>query len=132
VTFRRIDSYATTDPEKLADQLTRLEDNIVRALAALTPRLAFTDWYSVGPVQCSYDAVTRVDTSVAAAAIGATLPSVSLATIGQSVGIVRSGAQNIELHPIESTALIDGADPAFLTADGLYLYMHDGARWYRV
>lgn len=132
MTFRRIDSFATDNPEKLADQLTRLEDNITRALAALTPRLTFTDWLSIGPVQCSYDVVTRVDTSVAAAAISATLPSISLDTIGRTVGVVRSGAQNVNLYPVESTALIDGAAPAFLTADGLYLYQHDGARWYRV
>lgn len=129
--FRRIDSFATDSPEKLADQLSRLEDNITRALAALEARLVWGDWMLAGPVQLAYGAIARVNTDVASAPIGATLPSVSPGTRGQWVGIVKDGAQNVELSPVESSALINGSATATLSADGLYLYIHDGEQWYR-
>lgn len=132
MTFRRIDSFATDNPEKLADQLSRLEDNITRALGLLEGRLTWDDWLLTGPVPLAYGRVARVDTSVAVAAIGSTLPSISTDTRSQVVGVVRRGTQNITISPVESTALIDGAASVTLSANGLYLYMHDGELWYRV
>jgi hypothetical protein len=132
MTLRRIDSFATSDPEKLADQLSRLEDNISRALSVLDARLSFGDWALIGPVQLNYDQIARINTDSVATAQGATLPSLSLASAARMVGIKKTGAQNVIIEPIESTALIDGAATYTITADGLYLFIQDGETWSRV
>lgn len=129
MTFRRIDSYATEAPDKLADQLSRLEDNITAALATKPAVPSWTDWVSAGEVQLSYERLTRLDTSVSA--LSATLPSLSAATAGIIVGVKRKGANNAVIYPVESTALIDGATSFTLSADGLYLFIHDGVEWSR-
>lgn len=132
MTLRRIDNFDTANPDKLADQLLRLESNVARETERLEPLLAWSDWIATFPAQAAYDEVLRGDTAAAVAAVGVSLPSISSSSISRKVGIVRKGAQNIVLSPVESTALIDGAATATLAADGLYLYMHDGATWYRV
>lgn len=127
--FRRIDSYATEAPDKLADQLSRLEDNITAALEAKPSEPRWTDWVSSGNPQLSYETLTRLDTSVSA--LSATLPSLSAATAGTLVGVKRKGANNAVIYPVEDTALIDGASSFTLSADGLYLFVHDGTEWSR-
>ena len=127
MTLRRIDSFATDAPDKLADQLSRLEDNISDALSTVPERLTFSDWLSSGSAQAAYGRVTRCDTSTNALTVA--LPSLSPDTIGREVGIKRKGANNVTLLPVESTALIDGATSATLAADRLYIYVHDGTEW---
>jgi hypothetical protein len=127
LTFRRIDSFATDDPAKLADQLPRLEDNIAAALSTVVERLLFTDWVSSGTPQLAFGRVLRADTSVQA--LSASLPSLSPDTIGRTVGVKVKGGNSVDLFPVETTALIDGAASATLSVDGLYLYTHDGAEW---
>ncbi len=129
MTFRRIDSYATEAPDKLADQLSRLEDNITSGLAEKPAVPRWTDWVSSGNPQLSYERLTRLDTSVSA--LSATLPSLSASTAGVIVGVKRKGVNNAVLYPVESTALIDGATSVTLGSDGLYLYVHDGTEWSR-
>jgi len=129
MTFRRIDSYATDDQVKLADQLSRLEDNITDALALVPERLTWSDWISDGDTQLAFGTVKRIDSSVNA--LKTTLPSISTDTIGRVCGVKRKGANNITVQPVESTALIDGAASVTLGVDGLYLYTHDGAEWSR-
>lgn len=129
MTFRRIDSFATEAPDKLADQLSRLEDNIQAALDEKPSEPTWTDWVSAGEVQLSYEQLTRLDTSVTA--LSATLPSLSASTAGVIVGVKRKGANNATIYPVESTALIDGATSVTLSSDGLYLYIHDGVEWSR-
>lgn len=131
MTLRRINDFDTANPAKLADQLSRLEDNISREFSRFAPRLTWLDWTATFPAQASYGSVLRGDTATATAAVGVSLPSISNDTISTLVGVVRKGAQNIVLEPVEDSALIDGAPTATLAADGLYLYMHDGATWYR-
>jgi hypothetical protein len=128
--LRRIDSFDTANPERLAEQLARLENNIVAALAVTSDRLKFSDWQSSGRPMGSYGVITRVDTSVAA--IAATLPSVSSDTAALLVGFLRRGASNVTVEPVEATALIDGAASVTLAANGLYLYTHDGEQWSRL
>lgn len=130
--LRRIDNFDTRDPDKLSDQLVRLEDNISRETSSKEQLLTWSDWTATFPAKANYDSVLRCDTAAAAAAVGVSLPSISSNTVGRRVGVVRNGAQNVVLSPIESTALIDGAATATLAANGLYFYMHDGAVWYRV
>lgn len=130
MTLRRIDSFDTANPERLAEQLTRLENNIIAALALTSDRLKFSDWVSAGRPMGAYGLITRVDTSVTA--IAATLPSVSQDTTALIVGFLRRGANNVTIEPVEATALIDGAATATLGAVGLFLYMHDGEQWSRV
>lgn len=129
MTLRRIDSFATDEPEKLADQLSRMEDNVDKAVSRAPPKLTFSDWVSSGQPQAQYDQALRVDTSVGA--ILATLPSVTPETVGRVVAVVRSGANAVTIAPVETAVLIDGATTAVLGAVGLYLYVHDGANWYR-
>lgn len=131
MTLRRIDNFDTANPDKLADQLFRLEANVARETERLEPLLAWSDWVATFPAQASYGEVLRADTAAAVAAVGVSLPSISNDTISRKVGVVRKGAQNVVVYPVESSALIDGATSAVLAADGLYLYMHDGASWYR-
>jgi len=133
MTFRRIDAYATDAPDKLADQLSRLEDNISDALSDVPEKLEWSDWQSSASgsnqLQAAYGNALRADTSVSALAVA--LPSISADTIGKLVGIKRKGANGVSVYPIESTALIDGAASVTLGADGLYLYVHDGTEWSR-
>jgi hypothetical protein len=131
VTFRRIDSYATEAPDKLADQLSRLEDNITDALVAVPELLRFGDWVSSGakPIQLAYGRVARADTATAALAVS--LPSLSLDTVGKVVGVKVKGTNTVTVEPVESTALIDGAASVSLGTEGLYLYVHDGTEWSR-
>lgn len=126
MTFRRIDSYATEAPDKLADQLSRLEDNITDALSAVPEVLKFSDWVSTGSSQAAYGRVLRCDTATAAQTV--VLPSLSADTVGRPVGVRVKGANSVTLEPVESTALIDGAATATLSA-GLYIYIHDGTEW---
>ncbi len=130
MTFRRIDSYATENAEKLADQLSRLEDNISNALAIVPERLTFSDWVSSGSTtQLVFGKVVRLDTTVSALRV--TLPSVSAETAGRIVGVKLKGTNSATVQPVESTALIDGASSVTLAAAGLYLYTHDGQEWSR-
>lgn len=131
MTLRRIDNFDTANPEKLADQLQRLEDNVSRETESKDRVITWSDWTATFPAQASYDDVLRCDTAAAVAAVGVSLPSISPDTVGRRVAVVRKGAQNVVLSPIEATALIDGAATVALAADGLYFYMHDGATWYR-
>lgn len=131
MSLRRIDNFDTANPEKLADQLQRLEDNVARETEQKDRVLTWLDWTAIFPAKASYDKALRCDTAAAVAAVGASLPSISPDSIGRRVAVVRKGAQNVVLSPIESTALIDGAATAVLAADGLYFYMHDGETWYR-
>ncbi len=127
MTLRRIDSYATDNAEKLADQLSRLEDNITNALSTVPERLVFTDWLSSGEAQASYGRVLRCDTATSALTVA--LPSLSADSAGRQVGIKRKGANSVTVLPVESTALIDGASSVTLSTDGLYIYVHDGTEW---
>ncbi len=128
VTFRRIDSYATEAPDKLADQLSRLEDNITAALAVVPEVMRFTDWVSspAVPSQLAYGQVTRFDTSTSA--LLASLPSLSPDTIGRVTGVRVKGASSVTIEPVEATALIDGSTTVTVVA-GTRLYMHDGTEW---
>ena len=126
MTFRRIDSYATEAPDKLADQLSRLEDNISDALSTVPERLVFTDWLSSGEAQAAYGSVLRCDT--ATSALAAALPSLSPDTVGRQVGIRVKGANSVTVYPVESTATIDGSASVTLS-QGLYIYVHDGSEW---
>lgn len=128
MTFRRIDSYATDQPEKLADQLSRLEDNISRAFDGVPTKAKWTDWVSEGEPQAAYDEVLRLDTSVSA--LSATLPSIDPAKSSREVGIVVYGAFVAELLPVEDAALIDGLPSATLAVNGLYRYVQDGQNWW--
>lgn len=132
MTLRRIDNFETRDPDKLSDQLVRLEDNVSRETSSKGPLLTWSDWVSVFPTQAAYDAVLKCDTAAAAAAVGVSLPSISSNTVSRFVGVLRVGAQNVVLSPVESTALIDGAASVTLSTAGLYLYLHDGGQWHRV
>lgn len=131
MTFRRIDSYATEAPDKLADQLSRLEDNISNALALVPERLIWSDWVSSDdkPIQLAFGRAVRLDTSTNA--LRSSLPSLSPETVGRIVGLKLKGTNTVTVQPVESTALIDGAASATLTAEGLYLYTHDGVEWSR-
>lgn len=128
MTLRRIDAFATDDPEKLSVQLSKLEDNITAALSTVHSIPSATDWVSTDstPIQLAYGTVTKVDTSVSA--LRAVLPSVSLDTAWHLVSVKVKGANNLTLYPVESTALIDGAASVSLAA-GLYTYVHDGQEW---
>lgn len=130
MTLRRIDSYATSEPDKLAVQLSKLEDNITAALSTVHSIPSATDWFSSdkAPIQLAYITVTKIDTSVSA--LRAVLPSVDADTAWRLVGVKVKGGNNLTLYPVESTALIDGAASATLSA-GLYLYVHDGTEWSR-
>ncbi len=128
--LRRVDSFATDSPDKLAVQLSQLEDNVAAALELVLSVPQFTDWVSSNarPIQLVYTLIARVDTSISA--LYGTLPSLSPDFVGHLVGVKVKGANNFTLEPVESTALIDGAASVTLAA-GLYLYMHDGTEWSR-
>jgi hypothetical protein len=127
MTLRRIDAFDTANAERLSDQLSRFQDDAMREFARKAERLIYTDWVSSGPVQAVYGKALRCDT--ATLAIGVVLPSVSLETAGVPVGVVRSGANAVTLSPVESSVTIDGSASATLSADGLYVYEHDGLTW---
>lgn len=130
MTLRRVDSFATDSPDKLAVQLSQVEDNVAAALELVHSVPQFTNWVSSITVraQLAYTLIARLDTSLAP--LYATLPSISNDTIGHMVGIKVKGANSVTLEPVESTALIDGL-AAVTLLEGLHLYIHDGTEWMR-
>lgn len=131
--MKRIKTFHTDEPARLASELHRFEDTtaneIDRLPARFIPQLSWSEWMSGTPA-AAYDVVTRLDSSTAA--VKCTLPSLSPDTRSRIVGVLGRGGSSITLVPVEATALIDGSSTYGVASDDLVLLVHDGENWYRI
>lgn len=132
--MRRIKTFHTADPASLASELHRFEDTVANAIDLVPvyfmPRLAWSDWVAVEPVQATYGVIARIDTT--GGDIKVVLPSVSPETASRIVGVVRRGPNDVYLYPPDGALIDSGASYSIVTTNGLHLYIHDGTEWFRL
>lgn len=123
--FRTVTSYDTDDQDRLARELSQLEDNI----AAAMDRIATTALPKLAPTQLKTSAYAAKldDLVIASGTFGVVLPVATNQNNGRVVGIVvKSGAITVT-----SLSKIQNATSDALSAAGLYLYVSTGVDWWR-